>query len=96
MDKKRYRISTGLWDTDIKSFSSDKAAWEALRKILPNKFATLYRYDKIPILDRDTYVKEYTSKYGTHADGKFTPSPVHETRPVPIYIGLTSSRWKVE
>lgn len=61
-----YKLDTGIWYTTSASFSSDKEAWEELRKILPNKFATLYKQItiKLPIINEVDYTKNYIAKYG--------------------------------
>lgn len=87
--KKKYKLSTGLWEVKKQPmFSNDKDAWEYLRKLLPNKYARLYRQEavNVPIVNRAQYVKKYNAKYTTQKIGK-------ENKQIywlPVLDGITS------
>lgn len=90
----KYRISTGLCASrEEPEFSNDKDAWNYLRLLLPNKFATLYKEEDfyVPILDREEYIKAYNNKY---TDKINLDDHNIKTMWIPVLYGLTSSEMK--
>lgn len=94
---KRYKLDTGLWSLlEYPEFATDQEAWESLRHKLPNKYATLYREEKVPILINNSveYLESYNSKYTL----QIIPTNEIPTRTIwlPILVGITSQEWNVE
>lgn len=93
---KRYKLDTGLHATYPTEFSSPEEAWNVMRILLKNKFATLYVYTdcEVPIIDKEDYLKKYYSKYGSYSNGEFIPT---EKKPnllgtwVPLFMGMTDT-----
>lgn len=56
--KHEYKIDTGLWyyqcetkkDREKFMFNTDEEAWNKLRLVIPNKFATLFRKEYVSVL----------------------------------------------
>ena len=100
----KYKLFTGLWETPLEEFNSDKEAWNGLRKMLPNKYACLYKIIsiKVPINNEAEYVEKYNAKYGPkpigygpkgaklmHVGEKYMESTVK----IPILEGITSDEY---
>jgi hypothetical protein len=104
----RYKLSTGLWNvTETPEFSTDKEAWEYLRAMLPNKYATLYKEHvvEVPHNNEDEYVPLWNSKYGPRPIGygikdstklKEIGMPATGTVWIPVLEGVTSHAYNVK
>ena len=102
----KYKLDTGLWTTQAEEHPNDKEAWEALRKKLPHKFATLYKLVEfdVKINNEESYVKVYNAKYGPKPIG-YGPDNAKllvvgekniGTAWVPILNGVTSDEYNVK
>lgn len=94
--KSRYKLDTGLWAVnEYPEFSSDKEAWENLRLLLPNKYATLYKEVEVNvnINNKKSYIERFNEKYTlSKIDGD---KPHTHKMWVPIMDGITSDEYKL-
>lgn len=91
--KSRYKLSTGLWTvTEYPEFNSDKEAWNTMRLLLPNKYATLYKEIEVNVAinNKKEYIKRYNEKYTDKLDGN---KPHTSTIWIPIIDGLTNDEY---
>lgn len=63
----RYKLSNILVEVNEKpEFETDREAWEYLRIIIPNRYATLYKEIEleVPNNNEEEYVPMWNAKYG--------------------------------
>lgn len=102
----KYKLSTGLWTVkETPEFNSDEEAWEYLRLILPNKFATLYKEVevKLPYNNEEEYIKIHNAKYGPKPIGMgpdyaelLVPGGRTSKVWMPVLEGLTNDKYNVK
>jgi len=103
----KYKLSTGFSEVlDHSEFNNDEEVWEYLRKILPGKYATLYRSTEIevPYNDEEKYVPMFNSKYGPKPIGmgpenailKEIGKPTKKTIWIPVLEGITDYQYSVK
>jgi hypothetical protein len=101
----RYKLSTGLWTVkEEPEFSNNRDAWEYLRAMLPNKYATLYKEIEVevPHNNEEEYVPLWNSKYGPRPLGYGSDStipkeigvPAKSTVWLPVLEGVTNHEYK--
>ena len=93
----RYYLDTGLRETKERPyFSSDKDAWENLRPIIPNAYATLYRADlvEVKINNKEAYIESHNAKYTSQKIDSNQPNLY--TVWVPVMQGITSHEYNVQ
>jgi len=102
----KYKLSTGLATVrENPEFETDKEAWEYLRLILPNKYATLYKEIEVEIAHNNEveYVPIWNSKYGPKPLGYGMDSTIPKQIGVsakakvwiPIIEGITDHEYKI-
>lgn len=92
----KYRLSSGLWTVkEEPEFETDQEAWEALRVMLPGKFATLYKKIEfeVPINNREEYIRIHNAKYTTQLIEKNTES---YNDWIPVLVGITDDPFNVD
>ena len=91
----KYRLSSGLFTVNEELyFNSDKDAWEYLRKLLPNKYVTLYKQIEVdvPIVNRKHYIIEYNKKYKSQQIGDKNMY----TYWIPTLAGVSSDEYDIK
>lgn len=102
----KYKLTTGLATVNENpDFATDQEAWEYLRQILPDRYATLYRETEIEVShnDEEQYVPKWNAKYGPRPLGCGRDSTVPKeigVKPVykvwiPVLEGITNHSYKV-
>ena len=84
-------LSTGMAEVrENPEFKTRQEAWEYLRKILPNRYATLYQEMEVAVLlnNKKQMVKEHNDKYKLQK----LPlrKPYKQTAWVPVMYGNTN------
>lgn len=81
----RYYLTTGLRGTTPEEFSSDKEAWEELRKLLPGKLAWLKKEVHIArFVDEPNYISTYQNIFD---------EPPNDMDFITIAKGITDAAW---
>lgn len=102
----KYKLSTGLRTVkEEPHFDTDREAWEYLRQIIPNAYATLFKQIevKVPHNNEEVYVPTWNAKYGPRPIGYGCDStipkeigvPDTSTVWIPILEGITSHEYKI-
>ena len=105
--KNEYKLDTGLWcvssllaacgkDEEF-MFETDEEAWNTLRKRLPGKYATLFRWEtvSVPINNPKELIPMFNKKYKQQqidVDSQYRKSGMW----VPVLFGVTDDEYKVE
>lgn len=96
----RYKLNNGVFEVIEKpEFETDKEAWDYLRKLLPNKFVTLYKEVEFEVF--------LNNSYGIKSGGRPDPCESstnlmridHDTNNkvwIPILKGLSENEYNVE
>lgn len=100
--KKEYKLETGLRSVKAKSredranymFNSVMDAWNSLRNIIPNKYATLYEKNiiSVPINNHHSVIARNNAKYE-----KKMPDSMYQEDWYwkPVLYGITSDEYKI-
>jgi hypothetical protein len=102
----KYKLSTGLREViERPEFETDQEAWETMRHMIPNAYATLYKEVEfeVPHNNEEAYVPTWNAKYGPRPIGNGSENTipkeigVNDKRKVwvPILAGITSHEYKV-
>lgn len=103
----KYKLSTGLRTVrEEPEFETDQQAWEYLRQIIPNAYATLYRQMEfeVPHNNEDEYVPTWNAKYGPRPLGYGPDSTIPKEIGVkdkskvwiPVLEGITSHEYNIK
>jgi hypothetical protein len=90
----KYKMSTGLSEVrDRLEFESDHEAWNTMRLILPGKYATLYRWTRVPCMinNRDVYLEKHNSKYTSQIIDAEVPYTYEMW--IPVIVGITDDEY---
>jgi len=87
----RWMLATGMSEVrENPEFETRQEAWEYLRKILPNKYATLYQELEVEVFlnNKKQMVKEHNDKYKLQK----LPlrKPYKQTTWIPVMYGNTN------
>lgn len=99
-----YYLTSGLVETHVQEFDNDIEAWNSLRLLMPNKFATLMKKveQRVKIVNTKHYIDTYYAKYNVLPHGlNFSDieninedsfeTTTHEF--VPVLEGITSDEY---
>jgi hypothetical protein len=103
----KYKLSTGLRTVkETPEFESDREAWEYLREIIPNAYATLYKELEFEVSynNEEVYVPTWNAKYGPRPLGNGPDSTVSKqigvkeinTVWIPVLTGITSHEYNIK
>ena len=103
----KYKLSTGLRTViEQPEFDTDKEAWEYLRLIIEDAYATMYKEIEVDVVNNneDVYVPTWNAKYGPKPLGygpdSTIPKQIGVTQKhkvwVPILNGITSHEYNVK
>lgn len=101
--KHEYKLSSALCELryypmaskeDDYFFESDKEAWESLRKMLPCKFATLYRREamSVPINNAKHVREKFNAKYSDPLES----DTVSREYWIPVIFGITDDEYDLQ
>lgn len=103
----KYKLSTGLRTViEQPEFETDREAWEYLRLIIEDAYATLYKEVEVEVVhnNEDVYVPTWNAKYGPRPLGYGSDSTIPKEIGkndmykiwIPVLAGITSHEYNVK